>query len=446
MTDDSDEDSPPTARMEGAPVRVRLRRGVLLVLDGADAGRQVSVESERITIGSDPSADLRLCDRTVSKRHVEIEALNGQFLLRDLGSTTGTFLNGTRVKEAYLAPGDLLVLGACSLRFEPRMEEVRILPSSSDRFGLLYGTGTPMRQVFGVLERVAPTDSTVLVCGETGTGKDLIARSIHAASPRKQKPLMVFDCSAVSPELMGSELFGHVEGAFTGASRSRKGAFEAAHGGTVFLDEIGELPIDLQPKLLRVLEAREVRPLGANSPVSVDVRVVAATHRDLDALVRAGRFRQDLFYRLAVVRIDLPPLRERREDLKGLARALLEGLSPGRPAPELTDDAVAALAVQAWPGNVRELRNVLERTIALAPGPRLAARDLMLVSSGSPSDQAPDLSGLTLDQIEREVIRQALERSGGNQKEAARQLGIHRNTFREKMKRAGLKGSSEPRD
>jgi DNA-binding NtrC family response regulator len=424
-----------TAPLGETSATLRLTRGTLIVLGGAEAGRQVALEGGTLLIGSDPSAGLRLTEKSVSRRHAELALERGEFVLRDLGSTNGTKVNGTKIKEAFLEPGDLIALGACQLRFEPKIEEVRVPPSALDRFGPVFGASPVMRHVFGVLERVAPTDATVLIQGETGTGKDLLARAIHAASARRAGPFLVFDCSAQSPELVPAELFGHTEGAFTGASRKRRGVFEEAEGGTVFLDEIGELPLDCQPRLLRVLEAREVRPIGSNKPVTVDVRILAATHRDLAARVREGTFREDLYYRLAVVRVELPPLRQRPEDLPGLVKALLGAMKTPRGAPSITPAAVQALARHAWAGNVRELRNVLERSLALAGGATVDVADLMVPETPSP---APADSPRTLEDMESAAIRRALDETGGKLAEAAARLGIHRNTLREKIKKYGL--------
>jgi DNA-binding NtrC family response regulator len=431
----------PTERLEAEPARIRVTRGVLVVQDGPDAGRTVALETGSLTIGSSRACDLVIREATVSKKHAELIVTGGRFMVRDLGSTNGTRLNGTDVREAFLKPGDVVELGRSRVRFTPRQEEVRVLPSARDQFGPVHGASLAMRQLFGILERVAPTDATLLIQGETGTGKDLVARAIHDASPRAARPLVVLDCSAISPDLVASELFGHTEGAFTGASRRREGAFEEASGGTIFLDEIGELPLDVQPKLLRVLENREVRPLGSNRTVAVDVRIVAATHRDLARMVDAGRFREDLYFRLAVVRVDLPPLRQRTEDLPGLTAALLAGMKSRFGPPEIGPEALSILASQSWPGNVRELRNVLERTIALASGPRIEAADLMLTSGAGRAATGPafDVEGRTLEEIEKEVIRRTMARAHGSQKEMARLLGIHPNTLREKLRRYGLK-------
>jgi DNA-binding NtrC family response regulator len=431
-----------TERLSAAAnTALKIERVVLVVTSGRDAGMQHTVDRSTRVIGAAPDCDIVLMGRGISKRHASVELTGERVLLRDLGSTNGTVLNSSQIREAFLAPGDLVTIGDVTLRLDELVEDVRVPPSASDRFGDLYGASPAMRQLFGVLERASATDTNVLVLGESGTGKDLVARAIHGSSRRAKGPFAVVDCSAQNAELLAAELFGHTAGAFTGAAQRRQGAFEAAARGTVFLDEVGELPLDLQPKFLRVLENREVRPLGANAAVPVDVRVVAATHRDLEAMVRAGTFREDLYYRLAVVQVHLPPLRERREDVPGLVRALLPTLRGVRSGVRFTDAALSALAAQAWRGNVRELRNVLERTVALAAGDAIDAKDLLISSrqaTAPPVAPAPQLSGKTLEEIEREVIRLTLEKTKGNQTEAARILGLHRNGLAKKMKRYGL--------
>jgi DNA-binding NtrC family response regulator len=417
--------------------RFKLRRAVLVVLDGEDKGHKVALETGELTIGSGAAADLTLEERSVSRLHAKVTVEEGRHVLRDLGSTNGTRLNGAEVREAILNEGDVVEIGRIKLRFGAEESEVRVGPSLNDRFGPVYGSSLAMRRVFGVVERVAPSASTLLILGETGTGKDLVARAVHAASPRAAKPFVVVDCSTLSPELAGSELFGHVPGAFTGAVQKRVGAFEAAHRGTVFLDEIGELPADVQAKLLRVLESREVRPVGSTAPVAVDVRVLAATHRDLKAMVAEKTFREDLFYRLSVVSVTLPPLRERREDIRGLAESLFAGLEARDPRPRLSEAALTALGTQSWPGNVRELRNVLERSALMSLSPVIEAEDLIFTESMA-TPGVPSIPDAKLADLEREAIRSALERAGGNQKEAARLLGIHRNSLRLRMKRYGL--------
>jgi DNA-binding NtrC family response regulator len=336
----------------------------LVVLGGPSEGLERAL-STTLTVGADPSCDLSLRDRGVSRQHAEFRLRDGRVWVRDLGSRNGTTLSGVRVTEAELQIGAVVTLGETPLALYPRWHVREVDPSTAQHFGDVYGSSLAMRQVFAILERVAGSNATVLIEGESGTGKELVARSLHHASGRARQPYVVFDCTTVTKELAESELFGHTRGAFSGAIAERDGAFRQADGGTIFLDELGELPLDLQPKLLRVLESGEVRRVGEHQHRKVDVRIVAATHRDLHAEARRGRFRSDLLYRLSVVRVQLPPLRARPEDIAVLAERLLAGqLSEGS---RIEGRNLERLMCYSWPGNVRELRNVLTRAVALAP-------------------------------------------------------------------------------
>jgi DNA-binding NtrC family response regulator len=362
------------------------------------------------------------------------------YVIRDLDSTNGTFLDGVRVREAYLTPGSVIRLGQTEISYSPLEERIEILKSDKDRFGELIGSSSALQEVYGILERIAPTDVTVLLEGETGTGKELAARGIHSHSRRANGPFVVFDCGAVAPNLIESELFGHEKGAFTDAVKSRQGAFELADSGTIFLDEIGELSLDLQPKLLRALDQRETKRVGADKPVPVNVRVVSATNKDLEKEVKAGRFREDLFYRLSVVRVYMPPLRKRKEDIETIAGHLLEEISSdiGKKISGLSPEAAAALTAYSWPGNVRELKNVLGRAAALCDGKRVEAKDLFL-SQGRKTTTLEGLSGKTLDEIEKAAIHATLKSVSGNKTEAAKVLGIAYSTLYEKMKKYGMR-------
>ena len=294
-----------------------------------------------------------------------------------------------------------------------------------------------MRDTLALLERVARTEVTVTLVGETGAGKDVLASAVHAESARSSGPFVVFDCGAVAPNLAESELLGHERGSFTGAVTTHAGAFERAHGGTLFLDEIGELPLDLQPRLLRSLENRAVRRVGGTQYRPVDVRVIAATNRDLAAAVAAGRFRQDLYFRLAGAVVPVPSLRDRVEDIPLLVERLLQDL--GRPDVTLTEDALRILSEHSWPGNVRELKNTLNCALAMLEGRVLDSGDLRLVTlGGNGSLERLPLGGVRLTQIERIAIKQTLEQVGGNKSDAARALGIAVSTLYEKLKRHGL--------
>ena len=303
-------------------------------------------------IGAEASNDLVINDATVSRFHCEVRLEDKRPIIRDLSSTNGTFVDGVRVREAYLKPGSMLRLGRAEVKFE-LMDKVHFVPLSEEtRFGELVGTSGAVRMAFGLLERAARTDSTVILEGETGTGKTRAAQALHQLSARASKPFLVVDCGALPATLLESELFGHEKGAFTGASARRLGVFEEAHGGTVLLDEVGELPLELQPKLLRVLEARQIRRLGQNQWTKVDVRILAATHRDLRSDVNSGRFRQDLYFRLAVARVTLPPLRAHPEDIDVLAKTLLErlGATPGRHPALFGSTFFDSLRSATWPG------------------------------------------------------------------------------------------------
>jgi two-component system response regulator HydG len=328
-------------------------------------------------------------------------------------------------------------------------------------FGML-GQSPSLRRALLLAAKVAPTDSTVLITGETGTGKELLARSIHAMSPRRDQPFVAVNTGAIPETLQEAELFGHSKGSFTGADRDRKGLFEEANKGTLFLDEVGEMSPSLQVKLLRALESREVRAVGSNEGRRVDVRVLAATHRDLAAMVRQGRFREDLYFRLNVIQIPLPPLRERGDDLRLLLESFLERHARryGKPGLGYSPEALELLLHHAWPGNVRELDNVVQHAVLMADGPKVLLRDLPPTLEGPPRLPGPagaqpragepglvvEAPGfLTLDEVERRHIMETLQRCLGNQSLAARRLGISRSTLWRKMKELAL-DPAEPGD
>jgi len=421
-----------------------LRRGKLVVVSGSDLQKTFSIEGKEVTIGSQGDNHCVLNDPTVSRHHAAIEETEEGYVLRDLGSTNGTFLSGILIKEAYLEYGSIIGLGNTRLQFVPLEETVEIPPSQEHYFGDVFGGSVEMKRIFTMLKKISPTDITVTIEGETGTGKELVARAIHSRSHRAKGPFVVIDCGSISKSLIESELFGHEKGAFTGATQARRGAFEMANGGTIFIDEIGELSSEMQPKLLRVLEQREVKRLGGNEIFKVNVRVIAATNRDLVSEVQKGRFREDLFYRISVVKIHLPPLREKREDIPFLAqefsREFSEQYSGG------ADVAVSAEALEIlrhyhWPGNVRELRNVITRAMAMGNGKALRPRDFImpLPSEGRPRVPSLDsLVGKTLEEIEKAAIMKTLEAHGGNKSAAARILGIAYSTLYEKIKKYEL--------
>src|SRR5690242_854002 len=309
-------------------------------------------------------------------------------------------------------------------------------------FDNIIGRSGPMQEIFATIERVAPTRATVLLAGESGVGKDLIARAIHFHSPRKDRPLVKINCTALPENLMESELFGYEKGAFTGANTSKPGKFEQADTGTVFLDEIGDVPAAIQVKLLRVLQEREFERLGSNVTRHIDVRVIAATNQDLRAALEQGTFREDLYYRLNVVPINIPPLRERKEDIPFLAGHFIHKLAPdtGSRVESITDAGMAKLMTYHWPGNVRELENVIERSLVMATGTELDAGDIRLEMAPRSRVQADHFlpEGMTLDQYEQDIIREALRRADGNKSQAARLLGLTRNALRYRLTQMGL--------
>jgi DNA-binding NtrC family response regulator len=345
------------------PASIRRTRFRLKQEDGP---QELVTSEPRVVIGSGPSADFLVPDATVSRLHCEIVADDSGYLIRDLGSTNGTVIGGVRVKESYLASAARIRAGRATIRFSllDNADEVALYPDIS--FGEMVARSAAMRALFSRLARVAKRDTTLLLEGESGTGKELAARAVHAASQRRTGPFVVVDCSAIPRNLVEAELFGHVKGAFTGATQTRPGKFVAAQGGTIFLDEIGELDLDMQPRLLRVLERREVHPVGATAPVPVDVRVISATNRNLRREVNNRTFREDLFYRLAVTSATLPPLRERTEDIPLLIDHFLAQHSAKDGFKyELDRHTRRRLHERPWPGNIRELRNAVEELVVL---------------------------------------------------------------------------------
>jgi len=434
---------------------------LLVVVSGSARGKRVKL-GERLTVGKATDNDLVLPDDTVSRHHCELERTPLGIIVRDLGSTNHTRVGRTAVREAVIESGSTIVVGSVELLLRGEPNRTQVLPSEATSFGEALGTSLSMRQIFGVLERIAPTDASVLLEGETGTGKDVLARSIHQISSRKDQPFVVVDCGAVSYNLIESELFGHERGAFTGAVAARQGAFEIAGRGTVFLDEVGELPLDVQPKLLRVLESGEFRRVGGNKPLHAEARIVAATKRNLKEEVERGKFREDLYFRLSVVPISVPPLRTRREDVPALVEQFLEVArkrDPSASAISLTRETVSALAAHDWPGNVRELRNVLDRAIyiAAAGGEReIRLVDLPVspgsIASGQPSagnagypafEAEKSYREIRADfeaEFERRYVAWLLDRHGGNISAAAREAKMDRKHLYDLARKRGLRG------
>ncbi|MEO7735392.1 MAG: sigma 54-dependent Fis family transcriptional regulator [Kofleriaceae bacterium] len=429
--------------LDGGTGRLRCQ---LVAIDGPDRGRACRLGEAEAVIGTAPDAALVLSDDRVSARHVAVRSAAARFVVRDLGSTNGTWYEGSRIDQVTVPAGTTLLVGRTALRIEPEAQPLDLPPSQARRFGELVGDSLAIREVFAVLERVAASDATLLVEGETGTGKELVARAVHDASNRRRGPFIAVDCGALPESLLESELFGHVRGAFTGAAQARSGMIVRADGGTLFLDELGRISPTVQARLLRVIEERVVRPLGGDSERAVDVRVIAASRDDVDAEVAAGRFRPDLLYRLAVVRVGLPPLRTRREDLAILVRELLRrrGLADDVPAGANLDRLIA----HGWPGNVRELRNVIDRAIALAPGAQRFADLVIRIDPAQPiagdglavrSDLPyAEAKALVLHELERRYLADVLARCDGNLSAASRASGIDRKHLRSLARRHGL--------
>jgi transcriptional regulator with GAF, ATPase, and Fis domain len=450
---DDDRDLEATIQSAGPPVRDAGPIDVsVIVLSGAQRGQSAALRG-KVRVGKAPDNDLVVLDDTVSRHHCEILRVPEGVRVRDLGSTNGTFVEHARITDAVTPVGSVVRVGnTVEVAVRPNLALLEVEPYPESEFEGVIGQSLAMRRIFRVLEGVAGTDATVLLQGETGTGKEVLARAVAQRSGR-QEPFVVVDCGAVTPTLLQSELFGHERGAFTGAVGQRKGAFESANGGTMFLDEIGELPLDVQPMLLRVLEAREFRRVGGNQTQRVDVRVIAATSRDLEREVSSGKFREDLYFRLAVVPVRIPPLRARREDIPALVRHIL---SRTRGAGELapSERTMEWLMQHDWPGNVRELRNLLERAAYMSAA--AGSRELLLPTlPPGGSDAAGDFFRFTLDEsyrdararieeeFERRYVAWLLARHGGNLSAAARAVQMDRKHLHVLARKHGLRGDPE---
>lgn len=440
----------PTTEVGSRPIRQSGGVARLVVTQGASTGKTLLVTRARVTIGRHTTNDLVLADAKVSATHVELERRSeGRIVLRDLGTTNGTWLGAHRLIECEIGPGALLRMGDSLVRVEidDRTEPER--GSEAARFGGLIGVSSEMRELFATLERVAKSSLTILAQGETGTGKEELARAVHACSSRQDGPFIVLDAATIPPTLTESVLFGHERGAFTGADARHVGTFERAHGGTLFIDEIGELPLDLQPKLLRVLENRRFSRVGGHDVIPVDFRLIAATHRDLRAEIDAHRFREDLYFRLAEARVFLPPLRTRPADIPVLVQHFLHDLSTPEQSITISDDALYSLSVRKWPGNVRELRNVISRAATLCQEGQITVQDLAgegFGFRGSEAERNPlDLQGTfaeaksrAIDRFERAYLDALIRRCGGNLSKASRQADLARNHLRALLKKRGL--------
>jgi len=422
--------------------RRAIRRFRVTVTAGPASGQTWDAVAERCAIGSHPSNNLIVDDPTVSRFHCELAIAGDRVRVRDLGSRNGTAANGVAITDGSITGGTTLALGHSQLRVDVDDGQAELVGSDREMFGPLVGVSQQMRELFNQLERIAPTDATVLIEGETGTGKEGVAESIHDASPRAKEKFVVVDCGAIPANLLESELFGHEAGAFTGANERRIGAFEDASKGTLFLDEIGELPQDLQPKLLRALESREIRRVGSRTTIKCDLRIIAATNRDLRTEVNKGTFRADLYYRLAVVKLELPPLRERKGDFGVLVDHLLRriGATPDVLANLTAPDFVAELAAGSWPGNVRELRNHLEQCVVFGerrtPGVLATPHPSNTVDASMPYEVARRQA---IDAFERAYVTALLARTDDNVAQAARDAGVNRAYLHRLLRRHGLR-------
>lgn len=439
------------AKPDGVGASTRQRRSKIVrywktrvsVVAGADKGLTMDVAGKPMRVGTAPDNDLVLSDPTVSRRHCEIDPSDSKIRVRDTNSMNGVYCTGMRLYDAVVDSGVILRLGDTQISIQEIKEPVDREQAAVNHYFDLIGDSPRMRELFADLQRIAPKDISLLIEGETGTGKELVAESVHAGSGRAEGPFVVFDCSSVTPSLAESELFGHERGAFTGAVATRPGVFEQAHGGTIFLDELGELPKDLQPKLLRVLETRSVRRLGSSRSISVDVRVVAATNRNLQAEVRQQSFREDLYFRIAAAQVYVPPLRDRMSDLPMLVDHFLKLESPARCLSEIPAAVWELFTSYRWPGNVRELRNAVQRfqvtpervflnmpQSGVAPATREAAL--------SPIHPLRIARRQAADQFEQSYLKAVLERTDGNVTRSASIAEVSRQMIQKLMRKHGL--------
>ena len=437
-------------RLQQRAVAIEVRGFTLEVIAGPDTGKLHKAKQRSVLIGTHPSADVVLSDPHVSRLHARLDVEDDEYVLRDLGSTNGTRVSEVKIREACLAEGALVEVGTSRLRFRFSGEPFEIPLADEEGFEGLIGRSVAMRELFQMCARVAPSEATVLIEGETGSGKELVAEALHRRSRRKDRPFVVFDCGAVPATLIESELFGHERGAFTGAVAARAGVFERADGGTLFLDELGELAVDLQPKLLRALESGEIQRVGGEKVKKVDVRVIAATHRDLEEVVRSGAFRQDLFFRLAHLPIDVPSLAERREDVKPLFVHFVDRFAAAnRVRRRSIEEAVFRhLESYSWPGNVRELRNLAERLVVFGAEPITVDQLPSAFFQPTPAPETGLLRPVEARPVlplrefraecEREYIESVLRRTDWNFAAAARLLEIQRTYLHQKVAALGI--------
>ncbi len=422
----------------------------LVLINTNDAGKSYAL-GQSLKIGKAPDNDVIIDHPTVSRNHLIVRRQGDQFLVQDLGSTNGTFVDGAQIREGFLRAGALLEVGDVQMRFQPQVRALEVSPATNDRLGDLVGKSMAMRQIFSLIQRIASTDSTLLLIGETGCGKGAASRTVHKLSPRATGPFVVFDCASVSENLIESELFGHEKGSFTGAVAQRVGCLERSNNGTLFLDEIDDLPLDLQPKLLRALEDREFRRLGqSSSPTKFDARVIAASKKDLWTETQAGRFREDLYFRLSVFTVTLPSLRDRKEDIPILVDALAGAPLWNRLVEKQRDQFTG----HTWPGNVRELRNAVERLKHVADIPELASESFLKEYSGPAAPQGEtlpvDYAGEFKDSkeslvraFEREYLTRLLAKTRGNIAKAARDAALDRKHLYSLLHKYGLVQSED---
>ncbi len=415
-----------------------LQHASLAFSKGPEEGQRYQINKEKITFGKQEDNDLVINDEFISRHHGEIYFRNGEFFIRDLGSKNGTFINGKRVQGSILASGSRIETGNTGFDFLLSEDTVMSTDRKEDHLGDIIGKSRKIQALFTFCKKAASCDATVLINGETGTGKELIAKTIHSLSRRSHGPLITIDCGSIPRELIESELFGHEKGAFTGAQNQRKGAFERGNKGTVFLDEIGELPKEMQPKLLRILEEREFKRVGGDTHIPTDIRVIAATNKELNVEVTKGNFREDLFFRLYVIPISLPALRERKEDISLLTDYFInknEQLKETGSQVTISDEALKKMTEYTWPGNVRELRNVIDRAIVNSDMNQISAEDIQFIPTMKDENKTFSSSHASLEEVEKQTIINALKAQDGNKKATAKLLGIAYSTMCEKVKK-----------
>jgi DNA-binding NtrC family response regulator len=417
------------------------RGGVAKAADG----RSCAIDVDPVVVGRDSGVNISLDDPEVSALHCELRAMDHGILVRDLGSTNGTFIGATRIHEAVITTATDITVGSSRITVEPRTKQ-RVNVGFADHFGALVGSCPKMRRVFGILENVSGTSLSVLIVGEAGTGKEGVARAIHDHSSRRNKPFVVVDCGSLPPTLAEGLLFGHEKGS-SGATERRKGALGEAHEGTLFLDELGELSLDLQPKLLRALSERQIRRIGGSAFEPIDVRVLAATRRDLGTEMNSGRFRSDLYFRIAQVRVELPPLRERMDDLPLLVEDICKRVDRAEQAPTVIAWIEQRMASHDWPGNVQELVNLASVAATLADTPGAIDDVLTLASCATDGEAEPTTAfgvakRTAIAAFERDYFVGLAKRAKGNVSEMARRSGMERHHVRAYLRKYGVDRSA----